>query len=219
MGQENDLAPDQDVSGYSQAQFQALLNSSVAAWNITSMGGQIYAAYEASSLVSPALAYDDFNTDYGLSCGSVDIAVSAAAGGRGRTAPIYLYVNQIHPSTPVPTGPAGSGSRPLRWAFHTWDWLAACETFQGQIWGWAPQAADWALTDLLQGIWGEFMATGRISAERWGWLPIDGAPGFPAHYSTFVMSTNSSTTSIDYKVETCALLSGFGFDARYWWCN
>lgn len=219
MGQENDLAPDQDVSGYTQQQWQALLNATMAPWNITSMGGRMYDAYQAQSLINPALGYDDINTDYGLTCGSVDIAVGAAAGGRGRTQPIYLYVNQWAPSTPIPTGPAGSGSRPLRWAYHTWDWLAACESFQGQTWGWAPQTADWDLARLLQGIWGEFMATGRVSAERWNWLPVDGAHGFPAHYSTFVMSANTSSTFVDYKVDTCALLTGYGFDSRFWWCN
>jgi len=213
MGQENDLGPDVDTHGYTQAQWQALLNQSVAGWHSANMGGAIYNAYESDALVDVEKAYCDFNTDYGLTCGSVAVAMGAKSAGGVYKSPLYLFVNQWAPSTPIP-----AGGRFFRYAYHTWDWSAACENWPspGQ---WTPQAGDWELARYLQSLWYQFMAVGRLGTST-GWLPFDASISFPKEYATFVFAADGeSQLMVNYKADTCGLLEGYGFDSRFWWCN
>jgi len=230
MGQEADFGPDQDVHGLNTTAFQALLNASLAAggWTDPDIGARIYAEYAADAQADADKAYCSLNADYGLTCGSVTIAVAAKAGGAYKS-PIYLYVNQWPPSEPAPLG-----LRYGRWAYHTWDYNAAIESWPGLGLLWTPGPQDLLLSRTLQATWYELMANGSLAADS-GWVSVEQAPGFPAHYATNVLAppqpgawdsaastggmVRPSWVQIDYKAGVCGLLAGYGFDARFWWCD
>lgn len=214
MGQENDLAPDVYVGNFTQLQWLAYLNSSLAGWTpaFPDIALTIFREYANQSAIDVQLAYDSFNTDYGLICANARIAVGAKAGG-AYPAPIYLYVNEWQPAHAL---------GPIRWAYHTWDYSAAMENWPL---GYTPGPTDLQLAAELQAIWGDIMAHGRLDKVRFGWRSVEDAAGFPARWGTYLMSHPSmwpyqaSSTVFTYKADTCKMLAGFGFDARFWWCN
>jgi len=116
-----DIAPDVIVKGDTPAQWQAYLNTTFAPWG-ADVGSTLYSRadlYLNESLVDPQRAYDTINADYGLSCAFKQIAVEAKQGGAYKS-PIYLYVNNWPPATPIAVG----SSYQIQWAYHMWDWQA-----------------------------------------------------------------------------------------------
>jgi len=108
----------------------------------------------------------------------------------------------------------------ITWAYHTWDYNAALESWSGV----QPQASDAALSRMLQDLWYDFMADGALDPAT-GWRSVEDVPGFPTSYGTFVMATptrppyTNSSFVVDYKTDTCTMLYSHGFDARFWWCD
>lgn len=209
-----DLGPDQNVEGYSMAAWQALLNASLAGWQAPALAAGVWETYYNDSTINPQRAYDDFNTDYGLTCANARIAVGAKVGGY--SSPIYLFFNNWPPSQPIVVSPTFN----ITWAYHTWDYNAALENWVAD----QPAASDTALSVLLQTLWYDFMADGALDPAT-GWRSVEDVPGFPYAYGTFVMATptrppyTSSSFIVNYKSDTCALLASYGFDARFWWCD
>jgi carboxylesterase type B len=204
MGQENDIGPDQDVYAYTLSEWAAFLNSAFAAWNTTGVGAAVYAAYLEDAEVNAEKAYCSINTDYGLTCGMLDIVRGATAGK-----PVYTYVNQWAPARNVTPGPD-----PIRYAYHTWDWDVICENWPANYY---PGESDLALARLLQAQWRDYMADGVFSVGS-GW-PAAGSAG-PAHTVSFVYESDGSSGAVtDYKTSQCAMWAGYGFDARFWWCD
>lgn len=199
---------------YTLPAWQALLNASLAGWQSAALNAGVWATYLNDSLINPQRAYDDFNTDYGLSCANAAIAIGAKTGKYA--SPVFLFLNEWPPASPIPVSPTYN----ITGAYHTWDYEAAMEHWVGD----QPQPTDAALSALLQSLWYDFMEDGAL-APATGWRSVEQVPGFPAHYGTFVMATPSkppfmaSTFVTDYKASTCALLASYGFDARFWWCD
>jgi len=216
-GQEADVAPDTDMSGWSIERFEDALAQALHGWG-TQRAQQIAAAvrktYERmdnGSLADAEHAFASFNADYGLTCGMVQLALGAKLGAfRSR---LYTFVSQWAPSEPQMFG-----LHLARYAFHTSDYAAGIEDYATP-----PTARDLAQTALLQRAWATFMADGSLDALQGelGWEPFDAAPGFPAHWSTFVQrpGLNASRSEIDYKAGECALLAEYGFGPTFWWCD
>ena len=225
MAFESDLDPDVDVAAYDQAQWEAHLNASVASWapTFSSIGADLYAEYRNASLADPDKAYTALNTDYGLTCGSAAIAVGAKAGAY--TSPVYLFVGRWGPEAPIPRD-----GRRVTYAYHEWDYQVAIENWAeiageewGQPGGWAPGPRDQALSQALQGLWFDLMDDGALGPDS-GWASVDDVAGFPAHYITYVFAppggaAGGSGSVVDFRAGSCGLLAGWGFDARFWWCN
>lgn len=223
MGQENDLNPDVDLSSYTQSAWGQYLEACVAPWhNASSMAQSILSLYDAEGRTNPEQAMCDLNTDYGLSCGTVSLALGAKSGSGSFRSPLYIFLNQWAPSTPIP-----AGSRQLRYAFHTFDYLAAIEAWADLSAGgsgWVPGPSDLALSALLQSVWYTFVQTGSLAdAPRQAgveWRSFEDAPGFPASYNTFVFSATGSGMHSNYKAEQCAMLAEFGLtQPGFWWCD
>ena len=112
---------------------------------------------------------------------------------------------------------------------HMWDLIAAWRawnftaTFFGQL-PYAPTAGDEAYGRATRATWYALMA--EPSAAPPGLLPVDAAPGWPAHYTVFVqgngtMSPGAGANVVDHKADRCALWASLlAPDPRgYWWCN
>jgi carboxylesterase type B len=208
MGQECDIGPDQDVSSYSQAQWLAYLEQSVSAFGLPEMANTLYNLYKDPD---PQKSYDDFNTDYGLTCGTVQLAYGAKLNAF--KSPLYVTVNQWAPSHPIP-----SGLRQIKYAYHTWDYVAALENFPIPLW--LPSSGDWNLSQTLQDTWFTFMQTGSLQTAEGGWRSFEQTPDFPDSYASYRLSANNSSQMIvDYKAGTCAVLSGFGFNQNFEWVD
>ena len=223
MGQENDLAPDVDVSTYSKQAWGSYLESCLAPWHNASMAQSVLALYDPEGQTPPERAMCDLNTDYGLSCGTVSLALGAKSQGGAFQSPLYVFVNQWAPSTPIP-----SGLRTLRYAFHTWDYSVAIENWSGLsgLSGWAPGVTDLALSTMLQSLWYTFIQTGSLAGAQGAagveWASFEATAGFPANYNTFVFSATGAGSGMqtNYKVEQCAMLSEFGLtQPGFWWCD
>lgn len=74
-------------------------------------------AYAAEAAVDPQLAFDAIATDYGLTCGNVEVAVAAAKAGV-RRAPTYLLYNAW------PRANYSEGGS-CKWPFHGLDLVEA----------------------------------------------------------------------------------------------
>jgi hypothetical protein len=196
------------------AQWQSLLETSLAQWNSSQLPTTVYNMYKSEATIAVQRAYDDFNTDYGLTCANAQIAIEAKKGAF--TKPIYLFFNQWPPEVPI----VASSTYNITWAFHTWDYRAAFEMWLEQ----EPAVTDSQLSKLLQTLWYDFMLDGKLDKST-GWLSVEDVTGFPDHYGTFMIATPSKppymnpTFMVDYKTNTCAYLKSQGFDARFWWVN
>jgi len=214
-GQEGDFAPDVDFTSWSADAFEAYVTKALESWNSPSLAKSILRAYERmdnGSLADPEYVFAAFNADYGLSCGTIQLALGAKLGAF--RSPLYTFVSQWAPSTPQLIG-----LHLARYAYHTSDYSAAIENYSAP-----PSAQDRAQTALLQRAWATFMADGSLDAlkDELGWEPFDAAPGFPAHWSTFVQRpglNNASRSEIDYKAGQCALLAEYGFGPSFWWVD
>lgn len=209
LANECDVAPDLDVSSYSQQQWQAYLNSSLQSWNSPTIGPDIYAAFQNAD---PMWSYSSLNTAYGLTCGSIEINAQAAGPQAKRKAPLYFYYNNWPPSHPVLVG-----LRYAKYPYHGLDWDWACEKWPA---GWTPTDQDWALSKTLQSVWWEFMANGgRLNATATGWKTVDDVSGWPNNYNVVVIEPSGTTTQVNFAQQTCQVLASYGFDRNFWWVN
>jgi len=218
MAQETDFMPVVDVSDLQPPQWAAYLNTAVEGMGIPMLGEQLLKLYANDSSPDPDKAYSTFNTDYGLTCGNVAVAMGAKLGNF--TSNLYMWLNAWSPVDGIPLW----NGRYARYSFHTFDWMAACEAWPLL---WAPQGRDWQLSDMLQQYFYSFAATGipklrahsSITTTTPSFLPFDSAPDFPSSYSTFVFNPSASGMVDNYKAGTCAAMSLWGFTQSFWWVN
>lgn len=210
MGQECDIGPDTDVSALTPTEWLAYLETAVGGFNLPEMARTLFQLYPMGDAGDAQKSYDDLNTDYGLTCGTVQLAYGAKLGAY--KSPVYITVNQWAPSHPIPTG-----SWNITYAYHTWDYLTALESFPLL---WTPTDADWQLSQLLQQTWFSLMSTGSLASAPVKWSSFEQAVGFPDAYATFVFQAgNASQVIVDYKAGTCAVLEGLGFNQNFWWVD
>ena len=102
-----------------------------------------------------------------------------------------------------------------RWPYHGLD-LAEWS------WGWSsafvPTPSDFAVSDLLLSLFGDFAATRGQLPASWGWQPV--TPGTPI--STFVVAQDGgfpgggSRAVEGWKAQQCAVLQANRFDGKWW---
>lgn len=63
MGQECDLAPGQNVEGMTLAQWKAILEASVAAWNDTAFEAALWSAYLPDSTIATQVSWESLMWD------------------------------------------------------------------------------------------------------------------------------------------------------------
>lgn len=228
MAQELEFQPAWVVRSQSPAQWAASL-----AANLSGLGAgaaaAVEAAYAAESAASPQLALATIAADLMTTCAMPGLVRDAlGAPGAARKAPVYALLGNAWPGNPsgYPTFLPGYATP---YAMHMWDLIAAWRawnftaTFFGQL-PYAPTAGDEAYGRATRATWYALMA--EPSAAPPGLLPVDAAPGWPAHYNVFVqgngtMSPGAGANVVDYKADRCALWASLlAPDPRgYWWCN
>eukprot|EP01116_Phalansterium_solitarium_P017732 TRINITY_DN4443_c0_g1_i2.p1 TRINITY_DN4443_c0_g1~~TRINITY_DN4443_c0_g1_i2.p1 ORF type:complete len:552 (+),score=189.51 TRINITY_DN4443_c0_g1_i2:137-1792(+) len=217
---EDDKHPDHRVNRYSQAQWQAFLNATFAAWGADAVTG-VTDIYAAESAVDPQKAYDSISTDAGLTQASIAIARAGKSGGGNYTSPLYVYVNAWSPATPIPTDDPNYF---VRYAFHTWDMTAGFDTFWADE-NYVPLPSDVKHGALLRRAWYALIANQTLDGSGLGWTSIEQAKGWPEHWGTFVMRNPDVAPFVgptivpDYKSDAVALYAELGIDQRFWWCD
>jgi len=165
--------------------------------------------YSPSIAKSVELGFFSFLTDVGFTCGCQLLAIHA---GHGFTSPVYLGIVEYPPSHPYGQ---------LHYAFHTWDYMGATQSWRWWQGNWDPEPRDVLFGKTQLNMWYDLASTGKINPS-YVWQPINADPSFP---NTFVVGVESNPDSVlsvqNYSQVLCNQLAqpplNLGID--YWLIN
>eukprot|EP01138_Halocafeteria_seosinensis_P014697 gb/GECG01015002.1/.p1 GENE.gb/GECG01015002.1/~~gb/GECG01015002.1/.p1 ORF type:complete len:606 (+),score=65.30 gb/GECG01015002.1/:1-1818(+) len=237
MAQEPDLSPNKVVWGMKKSNFSKLVNDSFSPWG-DDVGEHILSAYSKEMETGgPQKAYDSILTDYGVSCGNMEVAMAAARGFRS---PVYSYVMSQCPEKPMWNFDIFYQNR---FAFHTFELFAAINQYDiySALLGlpsYTPESCDIQYGKLVRSAWTQLSYDGRLDPDSpSGWLAINDVAGFPSSYNVGVIGNTidgchrlptlskqqqcvvKARNVNSYKKSTCSWWKSIGFDMRFWWSN
>ena len=221
MGQEVDLGPISNVTGYTQAQWEAWLDDSLPplGWNKT-VATALKAAYPISDYDGEAqLAYDTLVTDI-TRCGGVHNLRSLASRTSPPPPPIYHVLDEFAPVVP----PYSPPSWPVHYACHIWDLNLLLRSwpqgYQTNSTHWGGLAGDERRSETLRRLYVDELVRGggdRTNGSLWtefnyGWQ--GGRPG--TMYTARLGREGELNVVADLRWDKCVLLDGLGFASAGW---
>ena len=223
MAQEPDAQPDRIVSNYTASQWSALLQQVFTPW-----GGQVphkvQTLYAAETAASFSNAYSTMIADYGAFCANAAVAAAAA---RSLRSPVYHYVIDQPPSSPVWNFDPRA---PNTLSFHSWDILSGFRNYGifSEPLGlplYQPSARDLQLGAIIRSGWQQLITRGHLDSSLpggWASVPPSAAGGAkvpPSGYVTGVIRANGTQSVLGHRQEVCAFWFNLGLSQGYWWAN
>ena len=222
MGQEVDLGPMANVTGYSQAEWEQWLSDNLPAlgWNETVVSA-LKAAYPIADYDDEAqLTYEMVVNDITY-CGGVNNLRALSARSSPPSPPIYHHLNDFAPVLPVTYLNPGW---PTRYAGHVWDQLLLLRQwpagYEGDSTHWGGEHGDELRSETLRRLWVDGLVRGggdRSNGSLWTefnaqWTDGRAATTYTAHFGR----VGEVDVLADVRWDKCVLLDSLGFGDAGW---
>ena len=225
MGQEVDIGPMANVTGYTQAQWEQWLSNNLLAlgWNDTVVQA-LKAAYPISDYDNESqLTYETIVNDI-IYCGGVNNL--RALSGRSSPPPPPIYHHLIDYAPVVPTAYLGTRAWLTRYAGHEWEQLLLLRTwpqgYEGDSTHWGGVHGDELRMETLRRLWVDGLVIGgadRSNGSLWTEFNYEWRAGQRgATYTARFGREGEVNVLADLRWDKCELLDGLGF-AEAGWAN
>lgn len=216
---EDDIAPKAGVSGLNATALLAFLETNFLPWGRgPALGRRVAAAYAADlgAGAPPPYTYYAVSADTGVTCGTLELAATAAGAFRSN---VYASLNRARPDRPFPIADVLRA----RFPFHMWDYIAAAETWDLLDLDdpYVPAAGDLALGAMFREQWWTLAATGSLESAQppsAAWRPVNDGVAAP-HYVAGEVLDNGTRSVVDLKADICDMWRSVGIDWRFYWIN
>ena len=222
-GQEVDIGPMADVTGYTQAQWEQWLSDNMPAlgWNDTVVRA-LKAAYPISDYDNDAqLTYEMVVNDI-IYCGGVNNL--RALAGRSSPPPPAVYHHLIEYAPVVPVAYLGTRTWLTKYAGHEWEQLLLLRTwpqgYQGTATKWGGQQGDELRAETLRRLWvddlvinGGNRSAGGLWTEFYSqWTSGQAGPTYTARFGR----EGEVDVLANLRLDKCTLLDSLGFADAGW---
>ena len=222
MGQEVDLAPMANVTGYSQAQWEQWLDDNLPSlgWNKTVVQA-LKAAYPISEYDNESqLTYEMIVNDITY-CGGVHNLRSLSGRSCPPPPPIYHHLDEFAPVIPVGYL---NPSWPTRYAGHAWDQLLLLKTwpqgYEGDSTHWGGLKGDEKRSETLRRLWVDGLMIGggdRSNGSLWTEFNAEWTGGQKGTTYTARFGREGEVDVLaDVRWDKCVLLDSLGFADAGW---
>ena len=223
MGQEVDIGPMANVTGYSQAQWEQWLSGTLPAlgWNDTVVRA-LQAAYPISDYENESqLAYEMIVNDI-IYCGGINNLRALSSRSSPPSPPIYHHLIDYAPVVPVAY--LGTRSWLTRYAGHEWDQLLLLRTwpqgYQADAMKWGGAHGDELRAETLRRMWVDDLVIGggnRAGGGLWTEFDREWTSGQESDMYTARFGRSGEVDVLaNHRWDKCTLLDSLGFADAGW---